>query len=38
MAQSVPAEYYPNYAIQDDFAKVQEAFVVIEAAQKMGDL
>jgi hypothetical protein len=34
-AQSIPTEYYPNYAIQDDWNKIQEYFVQIEAAQKI---
>ncbi|GHW02403.1 hypothetical protein AGMMS50249_1890 [candidate division SR1 bacterium] len=36
-AQSIPTDYYPNYAIQSDWAKVQENFVFIDAAQKIGD-
>ncbi|MDR2415704.1 MAG: hypothetical protein LBD75_03715 [Candidatus Peribacteria bacterium] len=35
-ASTVPAEYYPNYKINDDLEKIQESFVQLEAAQKMG--
>ena len=34
-AQSVPAEFYPNYTIQTDWNKIQEHFVQIEAAQRI---
>ncbi|MDR0650579.1 MAG: hypothetical protein LBG59_04155 [Candidatus Peribacteria bacterium] len=35
-ASSVPAEYYPNYKINNDLEKIQGYFVQLEAAQKMG--
>jgi hypothetical protein len=34
-ASSVPAEYYPNYKINDDLEKIQGYFVQLEAAQRM---
>ncbi|MDR2541382.1 MAG: PKD domain-containing protein [Candidatus Peribacteria bacterium] len=35
-AQSVPDEYYPNYRIQAGWDKIQEIFVQIDAAKRMG--
>ena len=35
-AQTIPTEFNPNYAIQDDWNKIQEYFVQIEAAQRIG--
>ncbi|MDR0861002.1 MAG: hypothetical protein LBO09_08835 [Candidatus Peribacteria bacterium] len=35
-AQSVPDEYYPNYRIQTGWEKIQEIFVQIDAAKRMG--
>ena len=34
-AQTIPREYYPNYAIQADREKIQDYFVQIEAAQRI---
>lgn len=34
-AQTIPKEYYPNYAIQADREKIEDYFVQIEAAQKI---